>query len=293
MKNKVIVLDFGILSHRAIFVSGKNPSISSAHTCLASIIGCLKKIGVNKEDKVIIAVDARNSWRKDYEKDYKGDRAEKRKNSSIDWSKEYENMNWLLDKIDKATKFNIIKLLRTEADDIMAVVSRVNKDKEVILVTYDSDMNQLTSYENVKIFSPMTKRYKIMPKNYNAYKDIQKKCGKEVSDNLINPLLSEEDFNNRLKCIDLLHLPKNIELPIAAELDNLEDKEEHLELLPYEKLRERFPQIYNKGTEPYEKSVKYIERKEKKAAKKKAIERAEKKAIKDKLKENKKGRVKV
>ena len=277
MNSKVIVLDWGILSHRSIFAAVKNPGVPSTYTCLSSIIGNLKRIGIDKEDKVIVAVDARNSWRKDFEKDYKGDRAEKRKESPIDWNKEYQNMDWLLDKLNESTKFSIVKLPRTEADDVQAVCARYFKNNEVILVTYDSDMNQLISYGNVKIFSPKTKRYKIMPKNYNAQKDILKKVNKEISDNLCSPILCEDDFNNRLKCVNLLELPINIESQIIAELDNLEDKEEHLENLPYPTLRDRFPQIYNEGTEPYNKSVKYYERKANKLFKNKALKRGGKK----------------
>jgi hypothetical protein len=281
MGNKIIVIDWGIISHRSIFSAVKNPGVPATYTALSSVIGNLKRIGVNKEDKVIIAIDARNSWRKDFEKDYKGDRKEKRKESPIDWDKEYENMNWLLDKINESTNFYNILLPRTEADDIMAVSGRFFKDNEVILVTYDSDLHQCWSYPNVKIFSPKTKRYKIMPKNYNAQKDILKKVNKEASDNLTNPLLCENDFNNRLKCVNLLELPKEIENQIIAELDNLSEKEEHLDQLPYPTLRARFPQIYGEGTESYKKSVKYYERKEKAKMKKKALKKGQDKKVKE------------
>lgn len=617
-KSKIIICDFGILSHRSIFSTVRNSTVPATYVCLSSIIGCLKRIGVNKEDKVIIAIDARNSWRKDYEISYKADRSQKRKESPIDWDKEYKNINWLLEKLDLATNFHNILLPRCEADDIQACflgqtyiaapfknsedrkikqlkigdkvysynleknkielstvvkthkrivnnikiihfdnktkvkvtenhrfystknkwiavrdlkigdeiyylnsshknnryvfllpksknahnsyrigylcgaiegdghlnikrnniqfnindldfvkrlqtymqilfnykltyskenktyrilvgnklifdmiknyidnkefqnksfnkgfiagmfdsegclqqnktqlamnISNTNKqlidfissklqveytittaqnyrkdgkaykllylirihkqseiikfltiykpaiirkypnfklyakylhngrkivkiedkintsrkfqvynlkvepnnnyfahnllvhncacryykNNEVILLTYDSDMNQLTSYGNVKIFSPMTKRYKIMPKNYNAQKDILKKVNKEAADNLINPILSEQAFNNRLKCVDLLHLPANIETQIIAELDNLQEKENNLELLPYPTLRARFNQIYGEGSESYEKSVKYYERKEKAKKKKKALKKRRK-----------------
>lgn len=277
-KNKIIVIDWGIFSHRAIFASAKNPGVPSTYTCLSMVLGCLKRIGVDREkDRVIIAIDARNSWRKDYEKSYKGDRSQKRKESPIDWNKEYKQMNWLLEKFEIATNFNQILFPRTEADGIMAVCCRYFKDKEVILVTYDSDLCQCWSYGNVKMFSPKTKRYKIAPKNYNAQKDILKKVNKEVSDNLTSPILCEQDFNNRLLCVNLLSLPDHIENSIIAELENLPDKENHPELIPYPTLRTRFPNIYCQGSEPYSKSLKYYERKEKAALKKKALKKGGKK----------------
>lgn len=280
MNSKIIVIDWGIFSHRAIFASVRNPGVPSTYTCLSMVLGCLKRVGVDKQDKVIIAIDARNSWRKDFETSYKGDRSQKRKESPIDWDKEYKQMNWLLEKLNQATNFNQILLPRTEADGIMAVCCRYFKENEVILLTYDSDLCQCWSYGNVKIFSPMTKRYKIMPKNYNAQKDILKKVNKEASDNLISPILSEEAFNNRLLCVNLLILPPHIESQIVAELDNLDQKENRLENLPYPTLRDRFNQIYSSGTEPYEKSVKFYERREAKKQKAKALKKGGKKCLK-------------
>ena len=112
-----------------------------------------------------------------------------------------------------------------------------------------------------------------MPKNYNAHEDILKKTNKEVADNLTNPILCEQDFDNRLKCVNLLELPEHIESQIIAELENLEDKEEHLENLPYPTLRDRFPQIYSPASESYEKSLKYYKRKAEQLAKSKAIKK--------------------
>lgn len=271
--SRIIVLDWGCLSHQSIFATFNNPNVPATYTCLSSIIGCLKKVGVSKEDKIIIGVDYRSSWRRKILPEYKANRSQKRKESLINWEKEFKAMDWLLDKIDNATSFSVIKLPHIECDDIMAVCCRYFKDKEKILVTFDGDMQQLWSLGNVKIFSPKTKRYKIPPKNYDAYKDILKKVDKEVSDNIVNPILCEEDFNNRLKCVNLLELPLEVENQIIAELDNLEEKEDYIELLPYNTLKERFNQIYNEGTEPYEKSVKYYERKEKQKLKKKALKR--------------------
>ncbi len=279
MKNKVVVLDYGFYLHTSAYAYIADSSRPASYTCLTMIIGDLKRIGVHPDDIIIIAVDFHgedySSWRKLYEPEYKGNR----KKLPLEL---YEQMNYLLEKLNEATNFHIITVNHAEADDIMAVCCRYYKDKEVVLVVSDSDLEQMWEYDNVKIFSPhrLSKRYKIPPQNFNAYRFIQKKVGKEVSDNLVNPLLSEEDFNNRLKCIDLLHLPKNIELPIEAELDELKEKESNIDLLPYPTLRDRFSQIYNKGTEPYEKSVKYIERKKKRLAKKKAMEKALKKGIK-------------
>jgi len=276
--SKVIVCDWGILSHRAIFATAHNPGVPATYTCLSMMIGNLKRIGVTPDDTIIVAVDSRGSWRKEYEKEYKGDRAKKRKESNIDWTKEYSQMEWLLQKLEEATKFHIIKIDHLEADDIMAVASRYYKDKEVVLVTYDSDLDQCWSYPNVKIFSPMTKRYKIVPPKFDVYKFIAKKCEKEASDNMVNPILNQQDYDNRMICVNLLELPDWVENAITHELDNLPEKEENIELIPFNSLRDRFPKIYNPGKDlvTYEKCIKFEERRKNKAKKKAKTKRSKK-----------------
>ncbi|KKM16516.1 hypothetical protein LCGC14_1685130, partial [marine sediment metagenome] len=118
MENKTIILDFGIFQHRSIYATLKNRTIPATYTCLSAMLGCSRKIGITKSDKIIIACDGRGNWRKSYETDYKGNRAQKRKESPIDWDKEFEKMNWLLQVLDQSTTFHVVKLPKIEADDI-------------------------------------------------------------------------------------------------------------------------------------------------------------------------------
>jgi len=271
MKNKVIVLDWGFFMFSAGNACISNPTMHLQYTVLSMLIGNLKKIGVNKDDIVIIAVDFHgedySSWRKLYSEEYKGGRTGLPPAT-------YEKLNVLLQQINIFSNFHVIVSNHAEADDIMAVACRYYKDKEVVLCTCDGDLHQMWNYENVKIFSPhrLSKRYKIKPDNFNVQKFILKNVNKNHN-NIVNPLLSEKAFDDRLKCINLLELPIEIESQIIAELENLPEKENHLELLPYQTLKDRFMGIYNEGTESYEKSRKYYERKEKAKMKKKALKR--------------------
>lgn len=249
--SKTIFIDWGIFLHRSVFASLHNKSVPSTYTCLRMIISCLKKIGIEPDDRIIIAVDGRHSWRKDLEKSYKQNRKKFRESFPIDWDKEFKSFDWLLQKIDEATDWNIIKIDRVEADDIMSVGSRIFKDSEVVLVTYDSDLEQMLHYPNVKIFSPIKKAkgkkgaYKVKPKNFNVYKLISKKIEKEIADNLTAPILNQEDYDRRNTCVNLLKLPDNIENTIKERLNNLEDKELNISELPFNNIRNSFFDIYN------------------------------------------------
>jgi len=265
MKNKVIILDWSIFLFRSAFVFKKNPKMRPTFTAMSMIIGNLKKIGIDPDDIIIIACDGKGNWRKKFEPTYKENRPEQRKKSGIDFTKIFKDFNWLIKKVDEATNWHIIKLDLIEADDIASICCKYYKDKEIILVSYDSDWEQMWNYDNVKIFSPMTKRYKIKPPKFDVYTFISKKIQKEVSDNLVNPILSTKDFDKREKVINLLNLPEFVELSIKNILDNLKEKDLNIELLPFETIRNRFMDIYNgKDILTYEKCLKRQEKRKKK-----------------------------
>lgn len=251
--NKVIFIDWGVFMFRAIFASLNNPAIPATYTALNMVISCLKRIGIDPDDRVIVAIDSGKSWRKSVDFSYKANRKEAREKFPIDWDKEFASFDWLLGKIDEATDWNIVKTDGLESDDWQAVGARYFKDNEVILVTSDSDLEQCWNYPNVKIFSPIKKcagktgkgAYKIPPPNFNVYKLLSKKIEKETVDNLVNPVLTQADYEKRKTIVNLLELPENIENTIRERLANLEDKEVNIDLIPFKSIKARFMTIYN------------------------------------------------
>lgn len=271
--SKVIILDWGYYLFTAGHTFEKNPKLYFESNCLGMIIGDLKKVGVNKEDTVIIAVDYHgedySSWRKALLPCYKGGRTPLQQTT-------YDKANELLKLIDRTTNFNIVIGEHLEADDSMAAASRYYKDKEVILLTADSDMEQCLIYPNVKIFSPhrLMKRYKIKPKNFNVHSFIAKKIRKEIADNIVSPILNKEDYKKREQIVSLIKLPEWVEEMVIRELETMEKKEKRIELMPYRKIRERFTQIYDSDKIiTYEKSVKIMENRAKKKLKTKGGKR--------------------
>lgn len=250
--SKIIMIDFSLYLHRAVYSLNRNPENIPTYLALRMIMSCLKKIGVDPDDRIIVALDA-HSWRKDYDKTYKADRAEVKEKSGIDWNYHYEQFNKLEQQLDNATDWNFIRVNPLEADDLMAVGARFFKDKEVVLITYDSDMEPLMSYPNVKIFSSLKKcrghqgkgAYKIKEKTFNPYKLISKKIDKEIADNLKAPIRNEEDYNLRKMLVNLLELPETIENQGIEALTNLPNKELNLELIPFPSIRNDYMNIYN------------------------------------------------
>ncbi len=276
-KSKVIIIDWGMVIHKAGYASKNNPDIPVNYTVLNMMTSYLRKIGVNPQDELIIACDGKGNWRKNYEKQYKANRKKLREKSGLDWNTLYTGFNELLKDIDKGTDWHIIQLDTIEADDIASVACRYFTDKEIILCSFDSDWEMLWNYPNVKIFTPLKKfggkkgAYKVPPKNFDVYQFLSNKIRKEVSDNLTNPILNEKDYENRMICVNLLELPEFVESQIINAFKNMETKQGNLEYIPYPKMREKIGSLYNDRDKivEYEKCVERDLKKKRKKRRKK------------------------
>jgi 5'-3' exonuclease len=260
--SKVILLDVSVMSFKAAFqaeLAAKYKRdggfiLPSHYTYFSSIIAALKKINVEENDTVILTVDSK-SWRKELSSDYKGNRKENReKHQLIDWDAHFSKCSEINQRLDYATPFHVIAVPRAEADDIISVACRTFKDKEIIIASIDSDLQQLCYYENVKFFSlnfktPKGKGGYLKISKEEALKILNNKVMKgDVSDNIIvYPTDDENDAELRRILVNLLELPKDIEQSISEVLQNLPDKQGiKWEELPFKNsLGKRFEDIYN------------------------------------------------
>lgn len=295
---KIIVIDAGALTFKAITLQGgllkrkaegdlpQDHFIAPIkHTYFSMAISCLKRIGVNEDDTVIVAVDARNSWRKAFYQKYKAQRKEAReKQEYVNWDKAFAKIEEINNELEQSTdwhflKFdnilNLLDILQTkegedligedytddmfdwdygfEADDVLAIAAKVFKDKEVILASGDKDLYQLAYFPNVKIWSFNLKKikggtggYAMIPKPLEIIND-KVRLG-DISDNIIVDKITDNELEQQRRefIIDLLDLPEWIEEPIRKELENLLKKEIVKEKLPFQNsLALRFWEIYN------------------------------------------------
>jgi len=242
-QEKIIILDWGIFTHRAIYSWLNNKAVPPEYTCLNMILANLLRVGVNPEDEIMIACDFGHSWRKQFDQNYKANRkALRESHTEINWKEMFEKMNVLLQKLDYATDWQVLREDGIECDDWMAVASKVFSDKVVVLITYDKDMEQLLIRPNVKIFSPLSKKYKYVS---NPYSVLAHKIDKEQSDNLINPVLNESDFDRRDLIVNLLELPAFVNDKLEAKLRTLQPKDENVEEFPFTSLKNKYCSLYN------------------------------------------------
>ena len=207
------------------------------------MIANIKKVGLNPEDTLIIAVDSpHGNWRKEIDSAYKANRKEMREKSDIDWSSMFSQFQSLLENLEAYTPFHSIIVERMEADDIIAYGCKKFQDRVNIVLSADSDYEQLYAYPNIKMFSPISKRYKEVK---NPYRIILNKIRKETADNLISPILTEEDYKRREMLVNLLKLPSEVEEAIDPFLENLHEKNWNYEKIYFQTLVPRLKTIYS------------------------------------------------
>jgi hypothetical protein len=160
------------------------------------------------------------------------------------WSARYEEFNQLYKKLDMSLPYHWIKIWLVEADDIASVVCSYYKDKEIILISSDADWEQLAYFPNVKIFSPISKKFKEIK---NPVKLLLSKIEKgDKSDNLTEKVNSEIDFEHRKKLVDLISpLPENIENQIKEALSQIKPKNLYVYKIPFNYIQQKFKKIYN------------------------------------------------
>jgi len=240
---RIILVDHGCLMFRGIFSWVNRKEIPATFTYMSMLLGNLKRIKVTPEDSVIIAVDSpKGSWRRNLDANYKANRKEAReKNKEINWKFMFDSFARLRNDIKLGTPFQQIEIEKLEADDIIAYACRYYKDNQCIIISSDSDYEQLYCFDNVKVFSPISKKFKKVP---YPERILAKKIEKERSDNLITPILTKADYNIRYTIVNLLQLPDFVEEQIKKELDNIREKIYNINEMPYKVIKERFIKMY-------------------------------------------------
>ena len=114
--------------------------------------------------ELVIASDARYSWRKDVYPYYKANRKKMRDTSTVDWDLVHETMNKIRKELEEFFPYKIIYVEKAEADDIIGTLanrfgSYLNTGEPVLIVSADKDFIQLQKYGNVKQYDPIRDKY--------------------------------------------------------------------------------------------------------------------------------------
>jgi len=113
--------------------------------------------------EVVIVADGKDNWRKEYFPQYKFKRKEGREESPIDWDEAFRIINMIREEIKENFPYHVLQVHGCEADDAIAHIAlstqEFGKHEQVMIVSADKDFVQLQKYDNIKQFSPMTKKF--------------------------------------------------------------------------------------------------------------------------------------
>lgn len=162
--SKTIIFDISNLLYRAFYANKSADDVTAAgmahHMALMSLNKYFRQF---RPDKVIMAFDRPNNWRKQYtstdaclsQKPYKGNRrqtmtpTERAKfEAFVEHLAEFEDM------MRVHTSVVCLAEPGLEADDLIAGVVQTYTDDTVIVVSADRDMVQLLKYPNVQLIDP-------------------------------------------------------------------------------------------------------------------------------------------
>jgi hypothetical protein len=157
----MIIVDYSGICLATIIVNKVLDEQMIRHMTLNSIRMYNKKFKDQYGD-MILACDGANNWRRQAFPQYKFKRREGRGESTFDWNEAFRILHTIKDEIKENFPYKVIHEDGCEADDIIGTLVQQTQEfgnyEEVMIVSSDGDFKQLQQYDNVKQFSPMTKK---------------------------------------------------------------------------------------------------------------------------------------
>jgi hypothetical protein len=112
---------------------------------------------------VVIVADAGGNWRKDYYPEYKAKRKTSRDDDKRDWQEIFRITNMVREELAENFPYKMVHVWGCEADDSIAQIVMSTQEfgqyEPVMIISADHDFKQLQKFDNVKQFSPMTKKF--------------------------------------------------------------------------------------------------------------------------------------
>lgn len=158
----MIIMDYNGIAIGNIMINKENDEDMIRHMILNTIR--MYKVKFQKEyGDVVIACDGMNNWRKEVFPQYKANRRKSRETSDFDWNEAFRILHSVREELLENFPYKVIHVDGCEADDIIGtLVENTNEfgnHEKVMIVSADKDFAQLQRFDNVRQFSPLTKKF--------------------------------------------------------------------------------------------------------------------------------------
>jgi len=170
--------------------------------------------------EVVLTYDSRAYWRKQLFPQYKANRKKGRESDDKDWDSIFTVLNKIKEEIREFLPYKVVETYGAEADDVIAIVCKHYQSEKIMIVSGDKDFIQLHKYENVRQYSPITKKH-INGVNPVVY--IKEHILKgDKSDGVPNVLSPDHTFTDGLRQRPLTI--KKMNSILAQDIDDLNDE---------------------------------------------------------------------
>ena len=170
--------------------------------------------------EVVLTYDSRAYWRKQVFPQYKANRKKGRESDGKDWDSIFAVLNQIKEEIKEFLPYKVVETHGAEADDVIAVLCRHYQSEKIMIVSGDKDFIQLQKYENVRQYSPITKKH---VNGVNPVVYIKEHILKgDKSDGIPNVLSPDHTFTDSLRQRPLTI--KKMNSILAQDIDDLNDE---------------------------------------------------------------------
>jgi len=196
----MIIMDFNGIAFGSIMANGQNDEPIIRHMVFNTIR--MYKTKFQKEyGDVIIACDGANNWRRGVYPPYKAHRRKNREKSDFNWDEAFRILNDIRVDIRENFPYKLIHIEGCEADDIIGTIIEYTQEfgnyDQVMIISADKDFVRLHTNDNVRQFSPLTKKY-VAEQNPHLYARIHVFRG-DGGDGVPNVLSSDNTFIDGLR----------------------------------------------------------------------------------------------
>ena len=256
-----------LISNLMAQVRGKGDVKPNKDMIRHMVLNSLRGFNVKFKDEygtMVLCSDAGDPWRRDFFPNYKYSRKQARLDGPFDWDNIFNIITEIKNEVRDNFPYIVMYVENSEADDIIAILVKLQEEQKYLIVSGDKDFVQLQHYGNVQQWSPLLKNFigeqeepiKFLreqiikgdrsdgvPNILSAddvfvigerQKPITKKQLEEWKDidNIPLGVETKKYYNRNKKLIDLSQIPITIENNIINTYKNYKIKDRSL-LLPY------------------------------------------------------------
>jgi 5'-3' exonuclease len=265
----MILIDLNqvLISNLMAQVRGKGDVKPNKDMIRHMVLNSLRGFNVKFKEEygtMVLCSDAGDPWRRDFFPNYKYSRKQARLDGPFDWDNIFNIITEIKNEVRDNFPYIVMYVENSEADDIIAILVKLQEEQKYLIVSGDKDFVQLQHYGNVQQWSPLLKNFigeqeepiKFLreqiikgdrsdgvPNILSAddvfvigerQKPITKKQLEEWKDidNIPLGVETKKYYNRNKKLIDLSQIPITIENNIINTYRNYKIKDRSL-LLPY------------------------------------------------------------